>query len=179
MAHPFRPDEAGTRSAAALVPPPACLRTPADLAGERGGFAPWCGPAAVARAADLSYAAACALLHAAAPDRYPQGAEIVTAWWRDLLAALDGAGIPTEPLPPPEGRPTLCRLVREGLPPGWYLVRVTGHFLLLRVHGFGLAQVFDNRHHGAVLSAKAHGRCRVTHAARITGGPLLAGPAAL
>jgi hypothetical protein len=45
---------------------------------------------------------------------------------------------------------------------------VTGHFLLLALHGFGLAQVHDNRLSGAVLSAQTHGRCRVTHLARLS-----------
>ena len=87
------------------------LPRPEDFAGERGGHTPWCGPAAVATAAGLSYASACALLVRIAPDRYPPGEEIVTTWWRDLLAALAHLGIAVVPRPV-AGRPTLCRAVR-------------------------------------------------------------------
>lgn len=164
MAQPF-PDpehEAGRRGAEAL-------------AAERGGHAPWCGPAAIALASGCSYAMACALLRAAAPPHYPATGEIVTAYWRDVVAALGAAGVRCTPRPIGEtlgeavaGRPTLLGLARRGgLEPGLYLVRVTGHFLLLRLHRFGLAQVHDNRHSGAVLTARTHGRCRVTHLARL------------
>ena len=63
----------------------------------------------------------------------------------------------------------------DGLAPGWYLVRITDHFLLLRSHGFGLPTLHDNRHTGALVSAGTHGRRHVTHAARLLGGPLAAG----
>lgn len=142
-------------------------RGPQALAAERGGALPWCGPAAIALAAGCSYAEACALLRGAAPQRYPAG-EIVTAYWRDVVAALAGAGLAATRLPLAEPRPTLIGLARRhGLAPGLYLVRVTGHFLLLRLHGFGLAEVHDNRLSGAVLSPRAHGLCRVTHLARL------------
>lgn len=149
---------------------PRRLSRPEDFAGERGGYAPWCGPAAVATAAGLSYASACALLARVAPERYPPGREIVTAWWRDLIGALDRAGIRAEPRPV-EGRPTLCRAVREGLPEGWWLARVTDHFCLLRVARGGRAEVFDNRHHAEPLSARTHGRRRVSHLARLPSPP--------
>jgi hypothetical protein len=153
---------------------PRRLRRPEEFMGERGGHAPWCGPAAVATAAGLSYASACALLSRVAPDRYPPGREIVTAWWRDLLGALDHLGIPAEPRPV-EGSPTLCRAVRDGLPEGWWLARVTDHFCLLRVAragGSGVrAEVFDNRHHAAPLSAATHGRRRLSHLARLPAPP--------
>jgi len=140
------------------------------LAAERGGCIPWCGPAVVALASGCSYADACGLLHAVAPARYAPGEEVVTAYWRDVLAALGRAGIRAAPHSV-EGRPTLLSLARRsGLEAGFYLVRVTGHFLLLRLHGFGLAQVHDNRLSGAVLSRRTHGLCRVTHLARLTGG---------
>lgn len=149
--------------------PPPRLRRPEDFAGERGGHAPWCGPAAVATAAGLSYTAACDLLARVAPERYPPGREIVTAWWRDLLGALAASGIRAEPRLVP-GRPTLCRAVREGLPEGWWLARVTDHFFLLRVsRGGGL--LFDNRHHAAPVSAATHGRRRLTHLARLPPPP--------
>jgi hypothetical protein len=146
------------------------LPRPEDFAGERGGHTPWCGPAAVATAAGLSYAGACALLVRIAPDRYPPGEEIVTTWWRDLLGALAHLGILAEQRPV-RGRPTLCRAVRDGLPQGWWLARVTDHFCLLRVAGSGRAEVFDNRHHAAPLSAATHGRRRVSHLARLPPPP--------
>jgi hypothetical protein len=149
---------------------PRRLRRPEDFAGERGGYAPWCGPAAVATAANVSYASACELLARVAPERYPAGREIVTAWWRDLIGALDLAGIPVTPRPV-EGRPTLCRTVREGLPEGWWLARVTDHFCLLKVAQGGQAEVFDNRHHATPLSARAHGRRRVSHLAQVPPPP--------
>jgi hypothetical protein len=153
---------------------PRRLRRPEDFEGERGGHAPWCGPAAVATAAGLSYASACELLAHVAPDRYPAGQEIVTAWWRDLIGALDRVGIPAEPRPV-AGQPTLCRAVREGLPEGWWLARVTDHFCLLKVARSGRrgarAEVFDNRLHGAPLGARTHGRRRVTHLARVPAPP--------
>jgi hypothetical protein len=65
----------------------------------------------------------------------------------------------------------LCRAVREGLPDGWWLARVTDHFCLLRVGGAGRAAVFDNRHHAEPLSAATHGRRRVTHLARLPPPP--------
>lgn len=141
------------------------LRHPDDFAGERGGFAPWCGPTVVATAAGTSYASACDLLNRVAPSRYPAGRDVVTAWWRDLVAALDLAGVKAEPRPV-EGKPTLMQAVRAGLPEGWWLARVTDHFCLLDVARGG-ARVFDNRLHGAPLSAKAHGRRRVTHLAAL------------
>lgn len=145
------------------------LPRPEDFAGERGGYAPWCGPTAVATAAGLDYASACALLAQVSPDRYPPGREVVTAWWRDLVGALGLAGVPAEPRPV-EGRRTLTRAVREGLPEGWWLARVTGHFCLVEVARGG-ARVFDNRLHGEKLSPRAHGRRRVTHLARVPTPP--------
>ncbi|MDB5370950.1 MAG: hypothetical protein JWP20_2508 [Roseomonas sp.] len=159
---------------------------------ERGGQPGWCGPAAIALATGCGYARACELLRHVAPDRYAGQRDIVTAYWRDVVAAVRLGGLPAEPLPvrpkatprrlaaqalvslapvprPPTPRgPTLLALARRGgLEPGLYLVRVTGHFLLLTLHGFGLAQVHDNRLCGAALSAHSHGRCRVTHLARL------------
>ncbi|WP_237213826.1 hypothetical protein [Falsiroseomonas oryziterrae] len=149
---------------------PRRLRRPEEFAGERGGYAPWCGPAAVATAAGVTYASACALLARVAPERYPPGREIVTAWWRDLVAALDLAGVPAEAFNV-EGKPTLSRAVREGLPEGWWLARVTDHFCLLEVARRGTARVYDNRLHAVPLSAKTHGRRRVTHLARVPAPP--------
>jgi len=146
------------------------LRRPADFAGERGGYAAWCGPAAVATAAGVTYASACELLGRVAPDRYPEGEEIVTAWWRDLLGALDLAGVQAEPHPV-DGRQRLDETVRDGLPEGWWLARVTDHFCLLRVARSGKAEVYDNRHHAAPLSSRTNGRRRVTHLARLPTPP--------
>ena len=160
----------GAETLPALAPG---LRDHLALAEENGGCAPWCGPAALALATGQGYHAASELLRGIAPAWYPAEGPIVTAYWRDLLAALDAQGIPHAPLPLPERRPSLLRLVRDGLAPGWYLVRVTDHFLLLRSHGFGLGQLHDNRHTGALLTGRTHGRRKVTHAARLLGGPLL------
>lgn len=146
------------------------LRRPEDFAGERGGYAPWCGPAVVATAAGVSYASACELLGRVAPERYPPGQEIVTAWWRDLIGALGQAGIAAETRPV-EGRPTLSRAVKDGLPEGWWLTRVTDHFCLLKVARRGQAEVYDNRLHAAPLSARTHGRRRVSHLARLPAPP--------
>jgi hypothetical protein len=154
------------------------LRTHEELAEENDGYAPWCGPAALALATGRGYHAAGELLRGVAPAWYPAQGPIVTAYWRDLLAALEADGVPHAPLPLPERRPSLLRLVRDGLASGWYLVRVTDHFLLLRSHGFGLAQLHDNRHTGALLTGRTHGRRKVTHAARLLGGPLLEAVAA-
>jgi hypothetical protein len=143
------------------------------LTRERGGQTGWCGPAAIALAAGCGYAEACSLLRQVAPERYLAQPDIVTAYWRDVLEALRRSGLEAEPLPVAKLRgrgPTLLGMARQGgLPPGLYLVRVTGHFLLLTLHGFGLAQVHDNRLSGAVLSVRSHGRCRVTHLARLPG----------
>jgi hypothetical protein len=144
------------------------------LTRERGGQAGWCGPAAIALAVGCGYAEACALLRRVAPERYLTQPDIITAYWRDVLEALRHVGQPAEPLPVTRLRdrgPTLLGLVRHGeLEPGLYLVRVTGHFLLLALRGFGLAQVHDNRLSGAVLSVRSHGLCRVTHLARLPRG---------
>jgi hypothetical protein len=161
-----------------LFPPAAVpddrLRGHLDLAAENEGLVPWCGPAALALATGRSYPEATAMLRAAAPDWYPAEGPIVTAYWRDLLAALDAAGIPHAPQELSERRPTLLRLVRDGLAAGWYLLRVTDHFLLLRSQGFGFARLHDNHHTDAPLTARTHGRRKVTHAARLLGGPLAA-----
>ena len=89
-------------------------------------------------------------------------------------ARWTAVGIPHRPLALPAQRRSLIRFARDGLAPGWYLVRVTDHFLLLRSHGFGLATLHDNRHTGVLVSARTHGRRHVTHAARLLGGPLAA-----
>ena len=114
------------------------------------------------------------MLRAAAPRWYPAEGPIVTAYWRDLLATLAAAGVAHAPHDLPEKRPTLLRLARDGLAAGWYLLRVTDHFLLLRSQGFGFARLHDNHHTGAPLTARTHGRRKVTHAARLLGGPLVA-----
>jgi hypothetical protein len=166
---------------AGTTPPDRHLRGHLRLATENNGLVPWCGPAAVALATGHAYADACDLLRRLAPGWYPQEGPVVTAYWRDLLAALRSAGVPLAPVAVPEHRgarrrrPTLLQLLRgeEAPEPGWYLVRVTDHFLLLRVHGFGLATLHDNRHTGALVTGHTHGRRAVTHMARLLGGPLV------
>lgn len=153
---------------------PSAPRGHLDLTAENDGLVPWCGPTALALATGRPYFAATELLRSVAPDWYPAQGPIVTAYWRDLLAALTAAGVPYAPHDLSERRPTLLRLVRDGLAGGWYLLRVTDHFLLLRSQGFGFARLHDNHHTGAPLSARSHGRRKVTHAARLLGGPLLA-----
>lgn len=181
----FAGDPATTRAdttAVATPPLPRLLDLPAaprghlDLLAENEGSVPWCGPTALSLATGRSYAAATDMLRAAAPDWYPAEGPIVTAYWRDLLSALTAAGVPHQPHDLSEKRPSLLRLVRDGggLAAGWYLLRVTDHFLLLRSQGFGFARLFDNHHTGAPLSARTHGRRKVTHAAKLLGGPLLA-----
>jgi hypothetical protein len=91
------------------------------------------------------------------------------------VAAVLADGVTVQAMPelPEEGRPTLCAYARS-LAPGWYLLRVTGHFLLLQVppRGAGQPLVFDNRHDGVVPgSGRAHGRRRVTHAVMLPEGP--------
>ena len=66
-----------------------------------------------------------------------------------------------------------CAWCATALLRGWYLVRVTGHFLLLRSQGFGFARLHDNHHTGAALTARTHGRRKVTHVSRLLGGPLV------
>jgi hypothetical protein len=178
----FAGDPATTRADATVAPPTglrldlpsAAPRGHLDLLAENDGLVPWCGPTALALAAGRSYAEANAMLRAAAPDWYPAEGPIVTAYWRDLLSALTAAGVPHAPHDLSEKRPTLLRLVRDGggLAAGWYLLRVTDHFLLLRSQGFGFARLHDNHHTGAPLTARTHGRRKVTHAAKLLGGPL-------
>lgn len=146
-----------------------------QLHSEAAGRTPWCGPAVLALASGRSYRGACALLRRVAPGCYPAGAEVVTTYWRDLLAALTREAVPHASVTLPAPRASLLHLVRsDGLCAGWYLLRVTDHFLLLRQHGFGLARVHDNHHTGVVVTGRVHGRRHVTHAVRLLGGPLLA-----
>lgn len=141
---------------------------------EARGLTTWCGPAALALATGRRYRGACALLRRVAPECYPARAEVVTTYWRDLLAALRRDAVPHAPLALPTPPPTLLGLVRsDALAPGWYLLRVTDHFLLLRQYGFGLGRLHDNHHTGVVVSGRAHGRRKVTHAVQLLGGPLL------
>lgn len=175
MPFPTRQSRAPARSEAGCrQADPATMRGHLALLEENQGDTPWCGPAALALATGRSYAEAGEMLRAVAPAWYPAEGPIVTAYWRDLLGALDLAGVAHAPVALPERRRSLLRFAREDLAPGWYLVRVTDHFLLLRSHGFSLTTLHDNRHTGAVLSGRTHGRRHVTHAARLLGGPLQA-----
>jgi hypothetical protein len=145
-----------------------------QLESEAGGLTPWCGPAVLALATGRGYAESCDLLRRIAPAWYPATEEVVTTYWRDLLAALRAADVAFAPVAVPTPFTTLLRWVREGgLRPGWYMLRVTDHFLVLRSHGFGLASLHDNRHTGAVLTGRIHGRRKVTHAVRLLDGPLV------
>lgn len=157
------------------MPAPVRLRGHLALLEENRGAAPWCGPAALALATGRSYGEAGEMLRAVAPDWYPAEGPIVTAYWRDLVEALALAGIPHRPVALPAQRRSLLRLVRDGLAPGWYLARITDHFLLLRSAGFGLATLHDNRHTGVLVGRKTHGMRHVTHAVRLLGGPLVEG----
>lgn len=146
------------------------------LTAENNGETPWCGPAAVALATGRSYQEATELLRHSAPPWYPETGPISTTYWRDLLGALRHAGVEHVVLDPREDTPrqSLLRFVRGALAPGWYLLRVTDHFLLLRQQALGLATVHDNHHSGALLSAATHGRRKVTHVAQLLGGALVA-----
>jgi hypothetical protein len=165
--------EAGPGAGAAHAERPAGLRSHGDLLAENGGLVPWCGPATLALASGLPYRAASTMLRGIAPEWYPGDGPVVTAYWRDILAALEHMDVAHAPVDLPERRPNLLGLVRDGLAPGWYLLRVTDHFLLLNNRGFGLAAVHDNRLTAAVLTARTHGRRRVTHAAQLVAGPRL------
>jgi hypothetical protein len=174
MGSPHRPNDQAPRAEAGhrKESSPA-FRGHLALLEENRGETPWCGPATLALATGRSYAEACTLLRSVAPAWYPAEGPIVTAYWRDLTGALDIVGVPHAPVQLPERRQSLIRFARAGLPTGWYLVRITDHFLLLRSHGFGLTTLYDNRHTGVLVSAKTHGARHVTHAARLLDGPLL------
>jgi hypothetical protein len=150
---------------------PAAFRGHLALLEENRGETPWCGPATLALATGRSYAESGMLLRSIAPAWYPAEGPIVTAYWRDLLGALDTVGIAHAAVVLPEKRRSLIRFARDGLAPGCYLVRITDHFLLLRSHGFGVTTLYDNRHTGVLVSAKTHGLRHVTHAVRLLGGP--------
>ena len=166
----LRRGQAGQKPAAAV------LRGHLALTQENQGNTPWCGPTVLALATGQSYAAACALLRTVAPSCYELEGPIVTAYWRDLLGGLDHLSIAHAAVALPERPQTLLTMVRRGLPVGWYLLRITDHFLLLRSHGFGLATLHDNRHTGSLVTGHTYGRRHVTHATRLLGGPLVALP---
>lgn len=154
-------------------------RTHLDLLRENGGRFPWCGPAALALAAGLSCTEACALLRQVDPVRYPAEAEIVITYWRDLLEALRHTGTAWEVLDVRIGAarswPRLTGFIRRASEPGWYLLRVTDHFLLLHLRASGLALVHDNRHTAVPAALCAYRHRRVTHAVRLHGAPGLSG----
>ncbi len=158
-------------------------RTHLTLRAENDGRIPWCGPAALALATGLPYPAACDVLRSICPERYPAGRELVTAWWRDLVAALETSGLRTAPVAIGSGQRrgglTLAGLCRRGLAPGWYLLRVTDHFLLLQITATGLALLHDNRHTAALPQTGSFARRLVTHAVRVEGVRMMAGSPAL
>ena len=148
------------------------MKTLAELRAEKGGGHMWCGPTLVALAAGVSYERAEALIRAADPEHSLNLAPVMrrTAW-PHLVLALYRAGfrVGEDRLPnkAPGGRwPSLLRIART-LPIGLFMIRVTNHFLLLRVTEEGI-QVIDNQGEArSVFSDAARNRRRVTHCAVI------------
>ena len=148
------------------------MKTLAELHAERGGGRMWCGPTLVALVAGVSYERAEALIRAADPKHSLNRAPVMRGThWRHLVLALGQAGFRVGEyrlLNKAPGRrgPSLLRIARM-LPIGLFMIRVTNHFLLLRVTEEGI-QVIDN--HGdarSVSSRAARNRRRVTHCAMI------------
>lgn len=149
------------------IQPDRQFRSHFDLMAENNGFIPWCGPAALALASGLSYRDTGERLRQTAPDRYPQQGEIVTAYWRDILWVLAQDEVSYLTVPVTGGR--LCDMLRS-LASGWYLARVTDHFLLLR-QSQGRATFHDNWNSGTRVSPCNFGLHEVTHLAHLLDGP--------
>lgn len=147
------------------------MKTLAELHAERGGGRMWCGPTLVALVAGVSYERAEALIRAADPEYSLNRAPVMRGTaWPHLVLALGRAGFRVGeyrlPNKAPRSRPSLLRIARM-LPIGLFMIRVTNHFLLLKVTEEGI-QVIDNQ--GAarsVFSDAARNRRRVTHCAVI------------
>ena len=148
------------------------MKTLAELHAERGGGRMWCGPTLVALVAGVSYERAEALIRGADPEHSLNRAPVMRGThWRHLVLALVRAGFRVgeyqlSNTAPGGRRPSLLRIARM-LPIGLFMIRVTNHFLLLRVTKEGI-QVIDN--HGdarSVSSRAARNRRRVTHCAMI------------
>jgi hypothetical protein len=168
------------------------IRTWGQLRDEARGH-PWCGPSAVAMMTGRTYGEVEEDLRRVMSIRATpyekrrkalQQARLSTTWWHDLLTTARDLGAPTEPAfssGNPDGRlprvlasATLAGLVTRHLAPGWYLVRVTNHFVLLRVAGLRQAWLYDNVSTAVPSGTRAFGgRKRVSHVVRITGGPLV------
>lgn len=144
------------------------MKTLAELHAERGGGRMWCGPTLVALVAGVSYERAEALIRAADPKHSLNRAPVMRGTsWRHLVLALGQAGFRVGEYQLLARRgPSLLRIARM-LPIGLFMIRVTNHFLLLKVTEEGI-QVIDN--HGdarSVFSGAARNRRRVTHCAVI------------
>ena len=147
------------------------MKTLGELHAERGGGRMWCGPTLVALVAGVSYERAEALIRAADPEYSLNRAPVMRGTaWPHLVLALGRAGFRVGeyrlPNKAPRSRPSLLRIARM-LPIGLFMIRVTNHFLLLKVTEEGI-QVIDNQ--GAarsVFSDAARNRRRVTHCAVI------------
>lgn len=172
------------------------IRTHGQLRDEAGAH-PWCGPSAVALITGLTYrevedAIRARMAKAWCPRRRRQAGRprLTTTWWDDLIAVCRERGAAMTPtsidaarddgailyaLP----RATLAGIVGR-LSTGWYLARVTNHFLLLRVERGRGAWLFDNvtlTRAGVPAGIRAFGgRRRITHLMQITSGPLLDSP---
>ncbi|MDT8332523.1 hypothetical protein RQ831_15790 [Roseomonas gilardii] len=155
------------------------LRTCGQLAAENAGSEVWCGPTAVALLTGQPYPRAVEAIRAADPaDRLNRAKVMRASNWHHLLAALTAGGVEHEArrVSPRlvRGRwawPTLASYART-LEPGWFLLRVTGHFLLLHVAPDRTATIHDNHGDPRRLDSKrARAARRVTHCARIPHGP--------
>jgi hypothetical protein len=169
---------------------PRSIRDAGTLRAEAGAT-PWCGPSAVALVTGLTYPEAERRIRAASVTpsrprgRYKPGRRLTITYWPDLVLAaaraLSGSADPLRDVQVFQARrgrltyPTLTGFAREQRQagPGWFLVRVTGHFIVLHVRARGEALVFDNAATGKPVSA-CGARKRVTHAARVLAGPLVA-----
>ena len=148
------------------------MKTLAELHAERGGGRMWCGPTLVALVAGVSYERAEALIRAADPEHSLNRAPVMCGTaWPHLVLALGQAGfrVGEDRLPnkAPGGRwPSLLRIART-LPIGLFMIRVTNHFLLLRVTKEGIQVIDNNGDARSVFSGAARNRRRVTHCAMI------------
>ena len=147
------------------------MKTLAELHAEMGGGRMWCGPTLVALVAGVSYERAEALIRAADPEHSLNRAPVMRGTaWPHLVLALGQAGFRVGeyrlPNKAPRSRPSLLRIARM-LPIGLFMIRVTNHFLLLRVTKEGI-QVIDNQGDARSVSSRAaRNRRRVTHCAMI------------
>jgi hypothetical protein len=162
------------------------IRGRAALAAEAGGLHPWCGPSAVALITGRPYPAAEQAIRAAGSTRqtgraYRPGRRLTTTYWPDLLLAtaralpsVPGGAYGGDPVAPQLFTPQTLAAFARIATPGLWLLRVTGHFLVLWKPVQGVPQLFDNALTREPLNTRrARPRRRVTHAARILTGPML------